>query len=334
MDIIEELKQRYRRFADNECGEYGALYFKLAHAVALDNEILSFIAEMTDQQPNLLFAAVQYLTGPERMPSNAPELSAFVRGSRDVLAAVMRSHHTQTNEVGRCAVILPALPKGPLALIEVGASAGLCLLLDKYHYEYGPTRIGNSSPVVLRCMPETPVPLPPDLPEIVWRRGLDIDLVDLNDPEKVRWLLACVWPDHVERRRRLEAAIDLCRGKSPVIERGDLVDELPALIEDAPDDATLIIFHSAVFPYVSAERRAAFGEVLAKASHGRDIVWLSNEGPGAIPELEALAPQRNRLRFRLGRTRLSKGRGQPELVALSHYHGWDLEWLLHPAGSS
>ena len=59
-----------------------------------------------------------------------------------MLAAVMRSHHTQTNEVGRCAVILPALPAAPIALIEVGASAGLCLLFDKYQYDYGTSLVG------------------------------------------------------------------------------------------------------------------------------------------------------------------------------------------------
>jgi hypothetical protein len=86
---------------------------------------------MTDRQPNLFFAAVHYLAGSEEMPLNAGDLRVFLSRERDAVAAVMRAHHTQTNEVGRCAVILPALPKGPLAIIEVGTSAGLCLMLDK-----------------------------------------------------------------------------------------------------------------------------------------------------------------------------------------------------------
>jgi hypothetical protein len=90
-----------------------------------------------------------------------------------------------------------------------------------------------------------------------------------------------------------------------------------------------VIFHSAILPYISPERRAAFARILAKASHSRDIVWLSNEGPRAIPELDALAPHRDRLRFRLGRTRLSNGHATRELLALGHYHGWDLEWVAH-----
>jgi len=327
-NIIEELRNRYRRFADVECGEYGALYFKLSHAVASDSEILHFIAEMPDRQPNLFFAAVHYLAGSDKMPLDAAGLSLFVRDNREALAAVMRSHHTQTNEVGRCAVILPGLPSGPLALIEVGTSAGLCLMLDKYRYDYGVTQIGNeASKVVLRCMLETPAPLPKDLPTIVWRRGLDIDPVDVNDAEQVRWLLACVWPDHVERRHRLKAAIEMCQQQPIIIKQGDMVDDLPTLIAEAPNDALLVIFHSAVLPYVPTECRAAFPELLVKASYSRDIVWLSNEGPRAIPELDALAPNRDRLRFLLGRTHFSKGRTHRELLALGHYHGWDLEWL-------
>src|SRR2546422_7938847 len=83
---------------------------------------------------------------------------------------VMRSRRTQTNEVGRCAVLFPALPSGPLALVEFGASAGLCLLLDQFHYELGSTAIGEaSSPVHLRCAVAGPVPLPAAVPQIVWR---------------------------------------------------------------------------------------------------------------------------------------------------------------------
>jgi hypothetical protein len=327
-DLMEALRQRYRRFADRECGEYSALYYKLAHAVANDETLLSFIAGLPDRQPNLFFAAIHYLAGSEQMPSNAAALNTFVCEKWEVLSEVMRSHHTQTNEVGRCAILLPGLPREPLALIEVGASAGLCLMLDKYHYDYGVTRIGDStSPVNLRCALEVETPLPKELPEVVWRRGLDIDPIDVHDSEKTRWLIACVWSDHIDRRQRLEAAIHLCRKGPPIIQKGDIIDDLPSLVAEAPKDALLVIFHSAVLPYVSPERRPTFCRLLASLSHERDIVWLSNEGPGVIPELDALAPESDRLRFRLGKTRFSRGCVRRELLALGHFHGWDLKWL-------
>ena len=113
-----------------------------------------FIAEMPVTQPNLFFAAVQFLTGPENMPTTGSALRALVKQRGAEVGEVMRSRRTQTNEVGRC--------------------AGLCLLLDRFHYQFGSTRLGEASaPVHLRCAVAGPVPVPRAVPHVVWRRGLD-----------------------------------------------------------------------------------------------------------------------------------------------------------------
>ena len=121
----EEVSERYLHFARDECHGYSPLYEHLALAVAEDPLLRGFVSEQPDPQPNLFFAAVQHLTGPERMPEDGLALTAFVRRSADEIRALMRSHHTQTNEVGRCGALLLAMPPGPLALVELGASAGL-----------------------------------------------------------------------------------------------------------------------------------------------------------------------------------------------------------------
>jgi len=151
--------------------------------------------------------------------------------------------------------------------------------------------------------------------------------MNVHDDEAVRWLLACVWPDHDERRRRLEGAIEVARAQPPAVLGGDLVDDLPAVLAGAPDDAQLVVFHSAVLSYVSPDRRQAFAEVLAKASTRRDIVWLSNEAHGIVREVTALAPRLGELRFLLGRTRFTGGQRRDELLALAHPHGAELTWL-------
>jgi hypothetical protein len=244
------------------------------------------------------------------------------------IADVMRSHRTQTNEVGRCSILLPALPPGPLALVEVGASAGLCLLLDRFHYELGSTSLGKpAAPVHLRCTTIGPVPVPTTTPTIVWRRGLDTNPIDVHDQEAVRWLLACVWADHPDRRRRLEGAIELARAHPPAVSRGDLVDDLLSVLADVPDDAHLVVFHLAVLGYVDLDRRRAFADVLADVSKRRDLVWLSNEAPGVLPEMTALAPPVNERQFLLGRTRFTNGQRRDELLALAHPHGAELTWL-------
>ena len=322
------IARTYRRFADVECRGYSDAYFHLALAVAGDAEVMAFLAGLPVVQPNLFFAAIQLLTGPHAMPATAPELRAFLGKRGDEVGRVMRSRRTQTNEVGRCAALLPALPGGPLALVEVGASAGLCLLLDRFHYELGSARIGvASSPVHLRCAVTGSVPVPSALPEIAWRRGLDLQPVDVWGEEATRWLLACVWPDHHERRRQLECALAVARATPPTVTAGDLVEDLPSLLAEAPAEAQLVVFHSAVLSYVRPERRRAFADVLADVSKQRDVVWLSNEAPGIVPELTRLAPSGSERRFLLGRTRFVTGQRQDELLALTHPHGAELAWL-------
>jgi hypothetical protein len=330
-DALAALAAKYQRFADVECHEYSPHYARLARSVAEDETLLRFIAALPDGQPNLFLASVQYVSGAAHMPVGGEELSTFVGAHTEEIEVVMRARRTQTNEVGRCAALLPALPKvAPLALIEVGASAGLCLCMDQFAYEYGGVRLGPAdASVVVRCMPlgAVPIPLPPEMPQIVWRRGLDLFPIDVRDDDEARWLLACVWSDHVERKKRLRAAIERARRNPPTVLAGDLMDDLPRLIDEAPTAATLVIFHSAVFPYVAEDRREAFTAVLARESRKRSIVWISNEGPGAIPSLDALAPERDHLRFRVGRGWWEAGQVEQEQRALAHPHGWDLEWL-------
>lgn len=319
---------RFRRFAEDECKGYSPVYYRLSHAVAEDDYLPKFISLMRDHQPNLFFASVQYLTGPEEMPSSRSELSRFVREQEGEVAQLMRTRRTQTNEVGRCAVLLPAMPAGPLALVEVGASAGLCLLLDKYRYDYGSIQIGDRrSPVQLRCRllgygrPRIMIP------QIVWRCGLDTAPVDLDDPSDVRWLLACVWPDHPARRERLEAAIEVGRQQSLSVHRGDLVNDLPKVLEEAPSGATLVVFHSALFPYVGPERREAFSRIISEFSRHRDIVWISNEGARGSPHISSQAPPPAPLQFLVGRSIAHDGIQTANILGFAHPHGADLEWV-------
>jgi hypothetical protein len=323
----DEIRRRYRRFAEVECRGYSDLYDRLARAVAVDDEVIGFLTALPVVQPNLFFAAVQLLTGPDDMPRTGTALRALLRRRGPAIAEVMRARRTQTNEVGRCAVLLPALPSGPLALVEVGASAGLCLLLDRFSYEFGAHRIGDpSSSVRLRCALTGPAPLPAAPPPVVWRCGLDVEPIDVHDEAAVDWLLACVWADHADRRRRLVAAVDAARARPPVVKAGDLVDDLAAVLAEAPADTTLVVFHSAVLSYVSPARRQAFAARLAAASMQRDVVWLSNEAPGVVPEVTALAPRPADRSFLLGRTQFLNRTRRDEFLGLAHPHGATLTW--------
>lgn len=323
-----EIAERYRRFADVECKGYSEAYYRLALAVAQDAEVLTFLGALPVWQPNLFFAALQFLTGPRDMPESGPDLRDFLARRAGEVADLMRRRRTQTNEVARCAALLPALPSGPLALVEVGASAGLCLLLDRFFYDWGAAQLGAPTATVrLRCPVTGPAPLPSTMPRVVWRRGLDLAPVDVHDDTATRWLLACVWPDQPERRKRLEHALEMGRAETPEVRKGDLVDDLPALLAEAPASAQLVVLHSAVLAYVASERRQAFADLLTAESRARDIIWISNEGPGIVPGIPDLGARKGGMRFVLGRTRLTRGRRTDHALALAHPHGADLRWV-------
>jgi hypothetical protein len=326
--LVAGVSEQYRQFAERECKGYSPAYYRLATEIAEDQEILVFVAEQPVTQPNLLFAAIQFLTGPEKMPLSAGTLRRFLRSRGDEVAALMKTRRTQTNEVGRCAALLPALPSGPLAIVEVGASAGLCLLLDHFYYDYGRKTVGESeSPIHITCNVRGPAPIPRHMPKIAWRHGLDLNPLDVRNADDANWLLACVWPDHPKRRRRLESAIALAQETTPLLTAGDLIDDLPNLLSRAPQDAHLVVFHSAALVYLSKERRAQFGSVLAEVSERRNVVWVSNEGRGVVAELAPLAPPETGFNFLLGLTHFRKGRRMDSLLALAHPHGAELTWL-------
>jgi hypothetical protein len=227
----------------------------------------------------------------------------------------MRSRATQTNEAGRCAVLLPvlaALPQ-PLALLEVGASAGLCLYPDRYSYRYGDHQIG-AGPPVLDCAATGMVP-PAARPEVVWRAGLDLNPLDITDPADLAWLDALIWPEHAHRRARLRAAAALAAAEPPLLVRGDLVDDLPALAAQAPAAATLVVFHTSVLYQVPPSRRELFATVV-RTLPGH---WISNEDPDVLPYDTLQAPPDRALRNVLALD------GTP--LAWTRPHGQEIIWF-------
>jgi hypothetical protein len=274
----------YAAFAEREARGVSPAYDRLSRAVSRDDELLSRLGTLPAEkwQPNLLFAVVRLLGGPVGDPAAFRE---YVLGHWPEVAAEIRVRITQTNEAGRCAVLLPVLATlpQPLALLEVGASAGLCLYPDRYAYRYGDHRVGAGSPV-LDCA-ATGTPLPHALPEVVWRAGLDANPLDVTRPADVAWLDALIWPEHAHRRERLRAAAAVAAANPPVLIRGDLLDDLPALAAHAPAGATLVVFHTSVLYHVPRPRREAFAEVV-RALPGH---WVANEaadvmGYDALPE--------------------------------------------------
>jgi hypothetical protein len=318
--VTERLSDVYRRFAEHEARERSPLYAELARGVAADRELLGLLARLPrpKQQPNLLFAALRMLCG---TPTGWAEFRARFDERREDVLALILARRTQTNEPARCATLLPLLAtlRPPLALLEAGASAGLCLLSDRYAYDYdghhvAPSRPPRVTPPTFACRAGPGTPLPARGLEVAWRAGLDLEPVDVADPEQVAWLEALVWPGEGNRLAQLRAALAVARTDPPRVVRGDLRRDLPALAAEAPADATLVVFHTAVLSYVAdTTARAAFADTVRSLG----AVWVSNEAPGVLTA--ATDDPWPRGRFVLARD------GHP--VARTDSHGTAVDWL-------
>ncbi|WP_017569085.1 DUF2332 domain-containing protein [Nocardiopsis halotolerans] len=290
---VDRVVARYLGFADSCAAGSAPAYARIARALAADEQVLGLVASLpagNKRQPNLLLGAVRFLGGPVR---DWEEFRSWLVEHWEAVRGVVLERYTQTNEVRRCATLLPVLAslEGPLALVEVGASAGLCLYPDRYRYSFdGGAPIGPSeSPVLLECATYGGVPVPERVPEVVWRAGIDLNPLDVRREQDVRWLEALVWPGpcEVSRRERLRAAARVACQDPPVLVAGDLVERLRGLADRVPAGARLVVFHSAVLAYLDAGARGAFVETV----RGLEGHWVSNEGAGVLPGLEGPRPE-------------------------------------------
>ena len=320
---VEDVAARYRCFADVEAAGVSPGYEELARAVAEDAEVLAFLAALpvAKQQPNLLLAALQYLGGPV---GDAAELRHRVLADADRLRETMLARATQTNEPARCAALLPLIGRfpQPLHLIEVGASAGLCLHLDRYEYSYGGVRVGGPSSVRIDCAVSGPVPVPADVPTVATRTGIDLAPLDPADPDDRAWLRALVWPGQHDRLSRLDAALDLAAAAPARMVTGHLLDELPRAVAAVGATGTTVVLSSAVLPYLTADERSAFTSLVAELP----VRWVSQEGRDVLPAVRDRLPAEER-RDGPGAAaeRLLALDGDP--VAWTAPHGGRLRWL-------
>ena len=291
MELFVDVADQYRDFATY--AGTSPCFQEWAEEVAEDEEVLAWIAQLPGikQQPNLVFAAARWHGVPA--PGDYPRLREAILSG--VLRETILARATQTNEAGRLATLTPFLGRlapEPIALLEVGASAGLCLYPDRYSYEwstpYGVVRAGDGP--LLRCRVAGRFPAEVALPRIAWRGGLDLNPLSVQDADQMAWLRTLVWPEEDERRAQLDRAIDVARSDPPHLVAGDLMTDLDALIDEASTYGPVVVIHSAVIAYLEPPVRAEFyDQMLDRVDDGR-CRWLSNEGPRVLPRITETGP--------------------------------------------
>jgi len=346
-----DLASIWTYFADTSCGEYSPLYDRICRAVAASDEVLSLVQEAPPQshQPNVLLGAVHYLllsglehplaavyAGTSDADAGALFIDVCLR-ERDRILELLTTRHTNTNEVGRSAILGPALTYvagefgQPLGLVDVGCSAGLNLLCDQYGLDYGAAGTTGPADAAVRIACDVVGGAPPiasSLPPIAARIGLDRDPVDVTDPDAARWQLALVWPD-TGRLPRTRRAIEAAQRIRPTFVTGDAVEAVTDVVLGLPNDVLPVVTTTWALAYLSKDDRIAFRETLAAASKQRPIAWISGEGKGVVDvfrEADVPSDAQGMMASILGLIVFRDGGLDSQLLAFVHPHGNWIDW--------
>jgi hypothetical protein len=325
----ETVAEVFRRMADDFEGLGSALYAHLARRHANDPLLVRIAGDHHPrwEVPLKVFGGVHYLALSGREPEPWGRLGQVLSERREWLASFVRDQPVQTNEVQRCWPLLPAFltvvrPR-PLALVELGPSAGLNLYWERYRYRYGEIRWGpRDAPFELEGVARNG---PPDTllereATVASRLGIDRAPVDLRDEDAALLLQAFVWADQEHRLERLRRAIELVRREPPRLERADYVERLPALLAERDLDLLTIVYHSASTMYLAPEARERLRAVIEEEGRRGSLAWVRYE----LVERDG-RPDTGFERFALDVTTYPSG--EHRRVGRADGHGNRMTWL-------
>ncbi|MFN2451550.1 MAG: DUF2332 domain-containing protein [Candidatus Dormibacteria bacterium] len=343
---------QFRDFVRQTESDGSRLYARLSAAVADDDALLALAdrALPGQRRPNLFFAAVRLLLlrHPEeplaafhpdiagrRPPADGPGsddpvalLGELCLRRRDELLAEITTRLVQTNEPRRCVVIRPGLQAiaqregvTELAVCDVGTSAGFTLRMNRFGYDYGAgRRVGDlGAALQLACELRGPLIPPCAAPlHLGWRTGIDLDPIDVDDPDSLSWLEALIWPGDAERLRRVRLAAEAVRADPLRIRTGNAAGALPAAAADAPPHLPLVVITTYALAHFSHADRELFGTTIAGVARDRPVWWLTTAGRN---ELDRSGVELRARRLHAGAVR------EDVLLCTHHPHGVWLEWI-------
>lgn len=285
------------------------LYRQLCTIVAAEPAILAMLTHrrVGQQASFLLFAALQHtlLDNPDhplrdyyaslvprpRDPADVrTSLLDFIHTHHDRLDELIRTRLVQSNVIRRAAALRYTLwavarrTDQPIHLVEVGASAGLLLAADRYRYRIGDREFGRPESAVVidsAWRDQHPVPDLDDIAPIASRIGIDLDPVDVTDPDQRRWLTALVWPEERSAAQLLATAIAETAEQPPRIVAGDATQHCRRIGRDLPDGEPRLVFHSAVRMHVPTEQRPEFDAAIDAMAEGGPLFHAWVEPPNA-----------------------------------------------------
>lgn len=317
---MSDISSVFAYFADKEFRDYSPLYRELSYGVIEDQALLAMCSQHLPGQPepNLLFAAAQYLLlgGEEHelrlyygscvesplAPEGAfPHFRDFCLQNEGAIRKLVESRLVQTNDVGRTACLVPAFSyvalrerNEPLAMVDFGCSAGLNLLFDRFHIDYGALSWGDTtSPVQLNTelRGDGRPRLTEGRPRVAYRIGLDLNPIDVTDEDQLLWLRALIWPEHISRQQALVAAASLMMREPQTLLSGDGLELLPMVLANLPEGLPILVYTSFVMYQLSREMREGFLRILRDVAARRPLYLVSMDGNTLLSEITLITWQ-------------------------------------------
>ena len=296
---------KFQNFANTECKGSSSLYEFLSLQIADDDKLLELATHARSGQPssNLLFGAVHYLLlkgndhslryfypsmtkHPRKVDESFLPFKEFCNQYSNEIIPLLQEKLVQTNEVRRCSYLFPAfqyiynITKKPLALIEIGTSAGLQLLWDQYSYSYGTGVAYGNRESTLHITAEIKGDNAPNLqdyiPPVASRIGIDLHPIDLKDDDNVLWLKALIWPEHHERRELFEKAAKIVKANEIRLIKGNGVEMLDELSKEVSSEYAICVFHTHVANQMPAGVRNRLLEKVKQIGSECEIFHLYN----------------------------------------------------------
>jgi len=294
----------YRVFADFSLKGYAPRYEAMVRAAADNTEVIELVAQAPPEAhvPNDLHVAARYLTlldpslplaavyEPDFVGDATAPFCDLILSHKAEILELLATRYVQTNEVNRTAAIAPLVNRiaeraqSPIALIDVGCSGGLNLLLDRYRINVGNVGLGPLDARLHLHAENRGAPVTATPADIEWRRGIDRNPIDLTDPDEARWLESLVWPDQPERLARLRAAIEEAQANPLPLVKADAVEGLRAALADAPADLLALVVTTWVVFCFPEDLRREFEATILEAD--RPTAWLAMEMAGVVPGID------------------------------------------------
>jgi hypothetical protein len=311
-DPRRDASNRYRHGVAPEDRVRVPYYGALLDALSTSDVAIDLLLALPDEQrlPILILAILHFHAlgghgqlaplyeplprGGDRPPDEfAANVRAILEGEPDLVLSQLH-RRTQTNEIGRSATLRAVLSElhgrglDEVNLVDIGCSAGLNLYLDKFSVGSEPSEL------VLACETLTPATFTP-IPTIEARVGIDINPLDLRDPDDARWLRACLWPEEPLRLRRLETVESLLPTWPPLtLLRGSVMERLDDAVSACGTDHATLFMHTWAAAYFPETEQRALGRRLRELCEGGNYYWVSCEWGPSVGGLE-LPPPRTEL---------------------------------------